>query len=297
MISIAHLGPKGTFSDFAAATYAKFCGDRTTTYKNTDGHINSTNDDHKIEFRPYSTIAQAIKATEQGETDICIVPVENSIGGGVMVTLDTLWELDKLQIQQALTLPVQHALISCAPQLSDIRIVRSHPQALSQCRHWLAKHLANAQLIPANSTTEALPALKENAQMGAIASKWGAQAYDLPVMAYPINDYADNYTRFWVLGKQPAVAGSYTSLAFSLPTNEPGALLKPLQLFSALNINMSRIESRPTKRLLGEYVFFIDIEANASDPTTKTALELLKMHTETLRYLGSYNLRTIQETI
>ena len=278
-VSIAHLGPKGTFSDFAAATYADSLQDLMT------------------QLEAYPTIAQAIRATEKGAADFCVVPVENSIGGGVMITLDTLWELETLQIQQAFTLPVQHALISRASSIEQVKTVYSHPQALAQCRNWLGKHLPEVKLIPTSSTSEPLPIVKEDVSAGAIASSWGARLYDLPILAHPINDYADNHTRFWVLGRQPATAGNYTSMAFSLPTNEPGALLKPLQLFSALNINMSRIESRPTKRLLGEYAFFIDVEANASSPIMKTALELLAMHTGTLKYLGSYDLTEIKEVL
>ncbi len=278
-VSIAHLGPKGTFSDFAAATYAESLG----------------RDD--VRLKAYLTIAQAIKATEQGETDFCVVPIENSIGGGVTITLDTLWEIETLQIQQAFTLPVQHALISQADSTDAIETVFSHPQALAQCRNWLSTNLSNAKLIPANSTSEPLPRIKEDATAGAIASSWGAKIYNLPILAHPINDFADNYTRFWVLGKQPATSGQYTSLAFSLRTNEPGALLKPLQLFSVLNINMSRIESRPTKKLLGDYVFFVDVEASANDQIMQSALELLKMHTATFKNYGSYDLAAIQQVL
>lgn len=278
-VSIAHLGPKGTFSEFAAATYADSLSAQAA------------------ELRAYSTIAQAINATAHKETDFCVVPVENSIGGGVTFTLDTLWEIETLQIQQAFTLPVQHALISRAKRLDDIKTVYSHPQALSQCREWLEANLPGVNLVGASSTAEPLPYVKENLAAGAIASTWGAKIYDLPIMAHPINDYADNYTRFWVLGQALATHGQYTSLAFSLLSNEPGALLKPLQLFSALNINMSRIESRPTKRLLGDYIFFVDIEASAEDRTTQTALELLKMHTAKLKIFGSYNLTTIERVL
>jgi prephenate dehydratase len=281
-ISIAHLGPKGTFSEFAAAAYAnRFSPDA-------------------AKLRAYPTIAQAIQATAEGDAQFCVVPVENSIGGGVTITLDTLWEVKDLQIQHAFTLPVQHALISQAADLSSIQTVYSHPQALAQCRDWLAEHLPQALLVRASSTAEPLPTLKADFTAGAIASKWGAKIYNLPILAHPINDYADNYTRFWVLGKHPPKAANttgtqYTSLAFSLPTNEPGALLKPLQLFSALNINMSRIESRPTKRLLGEYIFFVDIEAGANAQTMHTALEVLAMHTATLKIFGSYGLSELDE--
>ena len=270
-ISIAHLGPKGTFSEFAAAAYADNLGKDTSSLK------------------AYPTISQAINATEQGKADCCVVPIENSIGGGVTLTLDTLWEIETLHIQQAFTLPVQHALISSAKHIADIKTVYSHPQALSQCRDWLASNLSEAKLVPASSTAEPLPRLKEDATTGAIASKWGARVYDLPVIAHPINDYADNHTRFWVLSKQYTNHGKHTSLAFKLLSNEPGALLKPLQLFSALNLNMSRIESRPTKRLLGDYIFFIDVEASASDPIMQTALALLKLHTATYKNFGSYD--------
>lgn len=278
-VSIAHLGPTGTFSEFAAATYADSLGTQ------------------KTELKAYPTITQAINATARQKTDVCVVPIENSIGGGVTFTLDTLWEIETIQIQQAFTLPVQHALISKANSLSDIKTVYSHPQALAQCRNWLETNLPGINLVRASSTAEPLPHIQENPTAGAIASSWGARIYNLPILAHPINDYADNYTRFWVLGQEPATSGQYTSLAFSLLSNEPGALLKPLQLFSALNINMSRIESRPTKRLLGDYIFFVDIEASAEERTTQTALELLTLHTSKLKLFGSYNLTTIERVL
>jgi len=283
-LSIAHLGPKGTFSDFAAASYAD-----TITPK---GKATQA-----PQLKAYPTIASAIKATEQGKTDLCVVPIENSINGGVTMTLDTLWDIETLQIQQALTLPIQQALISKAKNLGALKTVYSHPQALAQCRDWLAGNVPHVELVPTSSTTEALPLIQETVNAGAIASSWGAKLYDLPILAHPINDVAGNYTRFWVLGKQAATQGQYTSLAFSLPTNEAGALLKPLQLFSVLNINMSRIESRPTRRLLGEYVFFVDVEADASSQAMQTALEVLKMHTETLKFLGSYGLTAITQVL
>ena len=200
-------------------------------------------------------------------------------------------------IQQAFTLPIQHALISVAPSIGQIQTVYSHSQALSQCRDWLGKNLPNAKLVAVSSTTEPLPRLRQENTAAAIASQWGAQLYELPVLAHPINDYADNYTRFWVLGQASKKAGSFTSLAFSLKSNEPGALLKPLQLFSALNLNMSRIESRPTKRLLGEYIFFVDVESGTQTETMNTALKVLELHTATLKIFGSYDLVPIDSLL
>ena len=278
-VSIAHLGPAGTFSDFAAATYA-----------------NSLNGQN-AQLKTYATIAQAIKATEEGITDFCVVPVENSIGGGVTITLDTLWEIETLKIQQAFNLPVHHALISKSSSIDKIQSIYSHPQALTQCRDWLNTHTPQAKLIPTSSTSEPLPWVSEDVTKGAIASSWGAKLYELPILAHPINDFDGNATRFWVLGQKPATHGQYTSIAFSLRTNEPGALLKPLQLFSVLNINMSRIESRPTKRSLGDYIFFVDVEASADDQAMKTALQLLEMHTDTLKIFGSYELKNIEQVL
>ena len=278
-ISIAYLGPKGTFSEFAAAAYA------------------DSLEEQAGQMKAYPTISQAINATEQGEVDCCVVPIENSINGGVTLTLDTLWNIETLHIQQAFDLPVHQALISNAKQLSDIKTVHSHPQALGQCSEWLANNLPDAQLVPARSTAEPLPKLKEDSTTGAIASKWGAKMYDLSVIAHPINDVIDNYTRFWILSKQHTNQGQRTSLAFKLLSNEAGALLKPLQLFAALNLNMSRIESRPTKQLLGDYIFFVDIEASASDPIMQTALELLKLHTATYKNFGSYDLLKLKPPV
>ena len=242
---------------------------------------------------PYPSIAQTLRATATGETNFTVVPVENSIEGSVTVTLDTLWQLDTLQIQQALVLPISHALISQAPTIEGIKTVFSHPQALAQCQGWLEKSLPLAQLIPTNSTTEALQHLEDDPTIGAIASQRAASLYDLPILAHPINDHPDNCTRFWIMSLQPSPGGTYSSLAFSLPANLPGALVKALEIFAARGINMSRIESRPSKRSLGDYLFFIDLEARVNEPEVASALQELSKYTETLKIFGSYDLTVI----
>jgi prephenate dehydratase len=218
-----------------------------------------------------------------------IVPVENSTEGSVTVTLDTLWQLDSLQIQQAWTLPISHALISKATTLDAIQEVYSHPQALAQCQEWLESNLSHVAQIQTRSTTEALQYI-ESPTVAAIASRRAAHLYGVPVLAHPINDRKDNCTRFWMLGLDPSQEGTHTSLAFSLPANVPGALLKPLEIFAHRGINLSRIESRPTKRSLGEYIFFLDLEANLSAPLVTEALEELQPHIETLKTFGSYSI-------
>jgi prephenate dehydratase len=279
-VSIAHLGPSGTYTEAAALAYATW--------------LTQMGQDPLL--CPYPSISQSLRATAQGQAHLAVVPVENSIEGSVAMTLDTLWQLDTLQIQQALVLPIAHALISRAETLAGIKTVYSHPQALAQCQGWLEQFLPLVELIPCNSTTEAVQHLDKNEDAGAIASLRAAQLYKMPVLAHPINDNPDNCTRFWVLGLQPSSGGTHTSLAFSVPANVPGALVKPLQAFASRSINLSRIESRPSKRSLGDYLFFIDIEADASQTSVQLAIDELTACTEKLKIFGSYNILPFQST-
>ena len=278
-ISIAHLGPSGTYAEAAALAYANWLSQM----------------GQEALLCPYPSIAQSLRATAQGQAHLAVVPVENSIEGSVAMTLDTLWQLDTLQIQQALVLPISHALLSGAEDLAAIGTVYSHPQAIAQCQGWLERFLPSVQLIACNSTTEALEHLNEDRTSAAIASTRAAQLYNLPVLAHPINDYPDNCTRFWVAGLQPSTGGTHTSLAFSVPANVPGALVKPLQVFASRGINLSRIQSRPTKRSLGDYLFFMDLEADASLPSVQSAIAELAEHTETLKIFGSYKINDSYE--
>lgn len=278
VISVAHLGPQGTHTETAALAYV---------------HRLEAQMGQQALLHPYSNIAQTIQALANGLVDLAVVPVENSVEGGVSMTLDTLWQIDRLQIQHALVLPIAHTLISCATSLVNIRTVYSHPQALAQCRGWLEKFLPSVELVHTNATTEALQDLEKDKTAGAIASTRAAQLYNLPVVACPINDYPDNYTRFWVLGLQPSTGGNHTSFAFSVPANVPGALAKPLSCFASRGINLSRIESRPTKRSLGDYLFFIDLEADVREATVQSAIEELTTYTETLKIFGSYSITVV----
>jgi prephenate dehydratase len=271
---MAHLGPAGTYAEAAALiAQAWLSAQRAVLYQ----------------LKPYNSIAATLQALAQGEVALAIVPVENSVEGGVTMTLDSLWQLDQLQIHRALVLPIQHALLSRATSLDQIRQVYSHPQALAQCPQWLAQNLPQADRIAANSTTESMPYLSDPT-IAAIASRRAAQIYGEPVLACPINDHPDNCTRFIVLSREPSPGGSLTSLALSLKANQPGSLLKLLQIFADRNINLSRIESRPSKRSMGDYLFFIDMEADTRDPLSQAVLRDLESHTEILKILGSYDL-------
>ncbi len=274
-ISIAHLGPPGTHTEAAAIA----CLDWLQQETGQDAIL-----------CPYPSIGQTLEAVASREVPLAVVPIENSIEGSVTMTLDNLWQLDGLRIQRALVMPISHALLSRAKDWETIRVVYSHPQALAQCQKWLDKFLPNAQPIALNSTTEALQYLDGDSTIAAIASQRAAQLHHLPILSCPINDYPDNCTRFLLLGLEPSPGGAYTSLAFSVEANQPGALVTPLQIFAQRNINLSRIESRPTKRSLGEYFFFMDLEANAKSSPMQSALEELAHHTETLKIFGSYDL-------
>ncbi|BAZ01751.1 prephenate dehydratase [Tolypothrix tenuis PCC 7101] len=285
-LAIAHLGPPGTYAEQAAVFYLNWLAQTTGV---------------AATLRPYPSIAQSLQAVAKGETQLAVVPVENSIEGSVTMTMDTLWLLDSLQIQLALVLPIAHTLISCATSLEQIKTVYSHPQALAQCQSWLGQFLPTVQIIPSNSTTEALQLLTQDLTAAAIASMRAAELYNLPILATGINDYPENCTRFWVTSQAQteispqkySTTNTHTSLAFSLPANLPGALVKPLQIFAQREINLSRIESRPTKRSLGEYLFFMDLEADRNSPKMQSALAELSTYTEILKIFGSYSILPI----
>ncbi len=273
--TIAHLGPAGTYTEAAAL----IC----QAWLQTQPHPLD------CQLQPYGSIALTLAALATGAADWAIVPVENSVEGGVTMTMDSLWQFDQLQIHWALVMPIEHALLSRATDLAQIRQVYSHPQALAQCPTWLTTHLSQAERITANSTTEGIQYLTDPT-IAAISSQRAAQLYGEPVLACPINDQPDNCTRFILLSRDISPGGGLTSLAMSLKANQPGSLLKLLQIFADREINLSRIESRPSKRSMGDYLFFIDMEADARTTRSQAVLRDLENHTERLRIFGSYDL-------
>ncbi|MGB3138773.1 MAG: prephenate dehydratase [Nodosilinea sp.] len=285
MITIAYLGPEGTYSQLAALAYSLDLEQLTG---------------QPVELRAMPTISRAMQATADASTTLTIVPVENSTEGGVTTTLDTLWQLQQLKVDHAMVMPIRHGLLSWAQDLAVVQLVYSHPQALSQCQTWLEHNLPQAKLVATRSTTEALEHLTNDGTVAAVASEWAARLYTLPILAHNINDHSDNCTKFWVLTSNSdaqASVGQYTSLAFSLPVNGPGALLKPLEILARYGINLSRIESRPTKRSLGEYRFFLDLETSRYTPTGQQAIDELTACTETLVDFGTYDLAAIDPSL
>jgi prephenate dehydratase len=277
--SIAYLGPVGTNSEVAGLAYQK--------------GLNGPS-----ELIPYHTIAQVLEAVNRGEAMIGVVPVENSIQGSVRMTLDAMWELEKLDIVHTLVLPIKHELITIATNLTDIKRVYSHPQALGQCQKWLSHHLSQSLVSSTNSTAEAVQMVKEDPTAAAIASYRAAEIYQVPVLASDIGDYGLNETRFWVVQVAPdhplppKLTNPYISLAFTT-CNVPGSLVEPLQSLAQQGINLTRIESRPTKRSLGEYIFYVDLDHNAKPENIMLALQELKQSTTMVKIFGYYDLLTI----
>ncbi|MCC0175701.1 prephenate dehydratase [Waterburya agarophytonicola K14] len=273
-LSLAYLGPTGTNSETAALAYADWLKQ--------ERQQTST-------LCAYPSMALVLQSVARGKVDRAVVPIENSIEGTVTIVLDTLWQADNLQVHQELTIPIFHGLLSYASSLKEIQTVYSHPQGLAQCQKWLENFLPQVQLIPTKSTTEGIKLLKEDSTAAAVSSPRAAQLYQVPLLKADIKDSSDNCTRFWIVSCDKSENGSYLSLAFSLPQNAPGALMKALEIFARREINLSKIESRPSKRSLGEYVFFIDLEGNSQAPKIKEALAELSACTEVLKIFGNYS--------
>ena len=267
---IAFLGPVGTYGEQAAQAFAKL--ERWEA----------------PELLPQTGIRAVIQALAAGRVDAAVVPVENSVEGGVTACLDALWEHPELEISRAVVLPIRHALVGSG-SVEGVSEVLSNPQALAQCSLWLSTNLPNALQLPTSSTAEAARMVAGSHFRAAIASQQAAKEHGLKELAYPINDVVGNCTRFLLLRQgERNWHGELASLAFSLQANQPGALLKALACFAHRDLNMSRIESRPSKREMGEYIFFVDLELPSGPEPLQQAMEELKPLCEHLAVFGAY---------
>jgi prephenate dehydratase len=245
---------------------------------------------------PAATVADAIIAVRQGDADRALVPFENSIEGAVTATLDTLaFDADGVTLVGEYDLPIRHCLIARDQMpLDRIEVVVSHPQASAQCARFIREHLPQAEVRAAPSTAEAVRTVAEGDQLwAALGAESAADLYGAAVLRHGVEDEADNITRFvWVApaGTTPSGSGPWrTSLVFSeLGEDHPGALVEALQVFSERDVNLTRIESRPLRRGLGRYQFFLDIEGAAGDQPLVSAVEALRSKAESVRLLGSW---------
>jgi prephenate dehydratase len=241
----------------------------------------------------YPTPEEVILAVDRGEVAQGMVPIENSVEGTVNATIDALgFEVDSLVITHEVILPVRlHLLGRRGTELSAITEVYSMPVATAQCRRWLREHLPDAKVIAANSTAEAAGRVAyENGSAAAIGPNLAAQLFALDVIERDVTDHPEAETRFVVVGREPAAptGRDKTSLIVFIAEDKPGALLDILTEFASRKINLTKLESRPTKRVLGEYCFFIDLEGHANDAVVAEAIDQIGSRVAKLRSLGSY---------
>jgi prephenate dehydratase len=271
--TVAYLGPKGTFSEQAARRFF-------SNQKN-------------VVYAEYLTIQDVFRAVEAGKADYGVVPVENSIEGSVNLTLDLLYQKN-LKITGEITERIEHSLIvNPLTKKSDIKIIVSHPQAIAQCRNFLAKNFPRVRFIEVESTALAVKKLKTLKKAAAIGSEYAAKIYGMKILARNIGDVKNNLTRFFILSKKDSkpTGNDKTSLMFSLK-HEPGALFKFLKPFAEKNINLTKIESRPSKVKPWEYVFLMEFEGHRLDKKCLDVLKEARKLCETLKVLGSYPKQT-----
>jgi prephenate dehydratase len=275
-VRYAYLGPAGTFTEAALLTVPNAA----------DG-----------ELVPCRSVSAALDAVRRGDADAALVPLENSVGGGVQSTIDELSTGALLHIVREVLLDVGFALVvrpgTDGLQLGSLRRIAAHPQAEAQCRRWIAENLPSAEVVSAASNAEAAAAVAAGTEFdAAISSTLAATRYGLTILQDDIHDHAGAVTRF-VLVTPPATPAAATgadktSLVAFIGDDHPGALLEILTEFSVRGINLTWIESRPTGAGLGRYCFSIDCEGHVTDARVGEALMGLRRICTDVRFLGSY---------
>lgn len=247
------------------------------------------------DLRPYGSIVEVLRAAERGEVDYGFAAIENMIEGSVNATLDTLaFESDELLIQREAVMNVNLNLMAQpGVGLDDIVHVRSYPVAYAQCRRYLQDHLPQATIEATNSTADAARELAESGRTdtAAIAPARSAEVYGLDVIATHIEDHPENQTRFVLVGRDgitPPSGHDKTSILIYQRADAPGSLVGILQEFAARSINLTRLESRPTRKGLGDYCFLADCEGHITDEVVGDALRNIHMKQGDVKFLGSY---------
>jgi chorismate mutase / prephenate dehydratase len=266
-IKVSYLGPEGSYSHQAA--FHEF-GSST-------------------ELVPFLSFEEVIEEVQSKRSTFGIVPVENSMEGSVGSVLDMLSRSD-VRISSEYFEKISHCLISRTGDISNIEILASHPQALAQCKKWLSRHLRNAELRETASTAQAAKLASRNKRFAAVAGEFASSIYKLKLVEKNIEDSIQNTTRFWVIGNVscPPTGDDKTSIVFSLK-DEPGALQNSLFLpFAEAKINLTKIESRPSKERPWEYIFFVDFLGHSDDKKIQKVLSRVKKRCINLKVLGSY---------
>jgi prephenate dehydratase len=269
MTTLAYLGPPSTWSEAAALLYAG----------------------EEVRMLPMGSIPAVVSAVETGLADQGVLPVENSLEGAVGLTLDVLIHETELPIVAEVVVPVQHLLLA-KPEttLAEIQVIRSHPQALAQCRRFIERVLPNATMAATLSTTAAVEEVLREGNSAAIGTPRAAELYPVQILARNIQDKQINETRFLIVAPD-AVGPSgndKTSICFAVRRNRPGSLMRVLQEFAARDINLAKLESRPARERLGQYIFLCDLEGHRDDPQIAAALEQVATITDGFKIFGSY---------
>ncbi|MBS3815053.1 MAG: prephenate dehydratase [Hadesarchaea archaeon] len=269
-MKVGILGPRGTYSEVAARSH--FSPD--------------------AEFVPYSLITDVAEAVEGGEVSAGVVPVESLREGSVGETLDALAWHD-VKVQAEIVIRIFHSLLGTKDaEIEEIKQVLSHPQALNQCQDFIREELPEVEFVTMSSTARAAEQIGKlrRSHMAAVGSKVLADIYDLKVIQENIQTGEDNLTRFFCLSKEDAepTGNDKTSIVFYTEEDRPGILEEILREFADRNINLTKIESRPSKKALGDYLFFIDLEGHRKDSLVSEALEIIEPKVATLKVIGSY---------
>ncbi len=266
-LKIAYLGPEGTWTHQAAIK--KF--------------------GHSVEYTAHPNFAEVFDQVTRRKADYGVVPIENSTEGAVSHTLD-LFVDSSLQICAQILLRIENGLMAAIPK-EEVKTLYSHPQVFGQCRTWILQNFPKADLVEVSSTTRAAQIAREKASEGAAAmgGALAAEMYGLTMLEESIQDRATNTTRFLVIGEKtcPATGNDRTSMLFAIH-DRPGSLVRALQAFEHFDINMSKIESRPSKRKDWEYVFYVDLAGHCENDEVKEALSELEKHCSMVKLLGSY---------
>lgn len=267
-IKVAFLGPAGTFCEQAAKKF--FVG-------------------APASFVECLSIPEVFRAVGAGDASFGVIPIENSLEGSVSLALDLLLESD-LKVCGEIEERVCHNLMAKpGTKMGEIRIVISHPQALAQCRKFIEKNLRHAKIKEANSTAMAVKIAKRVKGAAAIGTELAAEIYGMEILARDIEDWPNNFTRFLVLSRSDSkpTGNDKTSIIFSVK-HVPGALYQALEIFARKKINLTKIESRPTRKKPWEYLFYCDFEGHKDDPTCNEALRELGRKCVFMKILGSY---------
>lgn len=274
-LSIAYLGPKGTYSGEAAQLFA----------------MRLNEDVDYIECPSFNTVFEQV---DRGRVDYGVVPIENSLEGAVTSTLDNFAFTSSACILGREVLPIHHSIVlGPQTQRENIHTIASHAQGLAQCRRYITEHFPTAKLITTASTAESAQLAMESEGIASIASSYAAKLYGATILEEEIEDHFGNETSFALIARQgarPVFEGTNykTSLALFLKEDKPGTLLMILSEFAFVGINLTMIQSRPTKQGLGDYMFFVDIEGHENDPDVQTALNCLRLKLREVKVLGSY---------